>query len=295
MKRLDLSTLQLMVLIAESGSLTAAARRASLTLAAVSKRLLEFESQLEVPLFTRLAKGVVPTDAGRAVVAHARQALFDFDRLEAELSEFRVGRTGTVRLGANASAMTQFLPEDLGRFSRQHPAVRVDLTELTSDAIVARVADGRLDLGIFSATVTHAGVPTFAYRSDRLCIVTRKGSRLARRRRVAFEEIRDQPFIGLETGSSLVQLLHGRAAGPLKMPVQARSFDVACRFVQAGLGLALIPERSAALYAPTMGLAIVALDEPWARRELLIGTRSYDTLAASARLLLEALRAKRPA
>jgi DNA-binding transcriptional LysR family regulator len=292
MKRLDLSTLQLMVLIADSGSLTEAAKRASLTLAAVSKRLLEFESQLQLALFTRLPKGVVPTEAGRTVVAHARQALFDFDRLEAELSEFRVGRSGTVRLGANASAMTQFLPEDLGRFSRQHPAVRVDLTELTSDAIVARVADARLDLGIFSATVAYGGVQTFGYRSDRVCVVTRKGSRLARRRCVAFDEIRDQPFIGLEPGSSIVQLLHSRAGSALKMPVQARSFDVACRFVQAGLGLALIPERSAELYAPTMGLAIVALDDEWARRDLLIGTRSYDTLSASARLLLEELRAE---
>lgn len=290
MKRLDLSTLNLVVLIADSGSLTEAARRASLTLAAVSKRLLDFEAQPQLSLFTRVARGVVPTEAGRAVIARSRQMLFDYDRLQAELSQFREGRSGSVRLGANASAMTQFLPEDLGRFSRRHPAIRIDLTELTSDEIVARLSDGRLELGIFSGIVAHGDVQAFAYRTDRLCVVVPQGTKLARRRRIAFEEIRGEPIIGLEPGSSLVHLLRTRAGAALKVPVQARSFDVACRFVQAGLGVAILPEHSAALYAPTMKLTLVTLVDDWAERQLLLGTRGLDTLAAAPRLLLDELR-----
>ncbi|HRO60602.1 MAG TPA: LysR substrate-binding domain-containing protein [Burkholderiaceae bacterium] len=289
MKRLDLSTLQLVVLIADSGSLTAAARRASLTLAAVSKRLLDLEQRFGVMLFERRASGTVPTEAGRALIAHARQMLFDFERMQAEMSAFGEGRSGTVRLGANASAMTQFLPEDLSAFAARRPAIRIDLTELTSEAIVMRLIDGRLELGIFSSTVAHLQIRAVAYRSDRLCIVVRSGTKLARRRKIAFAELRGEPVVGLEPGSSLVQLLHEHADGPFAMPVQARSFDVACRFVQAGLGVAVMPEGTARLYSTAMGLAILALDEPWAHRELLLGSCSDDTLSAPARLLFDEL------
>src|SRR5450759_1939650 len=108
MKKIDFTTLRVIVLIAETGSLSAAARQHSLTLAAISRRLLGVEALLKVSLFKRMSKGVVPTDAGRMLVAHARTLLYEMDRRHANLSVFQTGETGTVRVGGNASATTQF-------------------------------------------------------------------------------------------------------------------------------------------------------------------------------------------
>lgn len=279
MNRLNLTTLNLVALIADSGSLKEAARKASLTTAAVSKRLLELEDQLQVPLFRRHGKGVTPTDAGRAVVAQGRQLLFDFERLQEQLNEFRIGRLGTVRLGANASAMTQFVPEDLARFFALHPDIRVDLRELPSDQIIDRLTDGRLDLGLFAERRTPTPVQVFPYRTHRLCAVVRKDSELARRKRVSFEDISKLPIIGLEGGSTLLQLLQHQSPRALNVPVQVRSFDVLCRFVQAGLGVGVLPERTAAIYAAAMALVPLALTDDWAHRTTLIGARSFDALS----------------
>lgn len=290
MNRLNLSTLNLVALIADSGSMTEAARRSSLTLAAVSKRLLDLEEQLQVQLFKRHGKGVTPTDAGRAVVAQARQLLFDFERLQEQLNEFRIGRLGTVRLGANASAMTQFVPEDLARFFALHSDIRVDLRELPSDTIIERLSDGRLDLGLFAERQTPTPVQVFPYRSHRLCAIVRKDFELARRKRVSFEDLSSFPIIGLEGGSTLLQLLKHQAPRALNVPVQVRSFDVLCRCVQAGLGVGVLPERTAAIYAPAMGLVSLALTDDWAHRNTMIGARSFDALSQPARLLLEELK-----
>jgi len=290
MNRLNLSTLNLVALIADSGTLKEAARKSSLTLAAVSKRLLDLEDELQVQLFKRHGKGVTPTDAGRAVVAQARQLLFDFERLQEQLNEYRIGRLGTVRLGANASAMTQFVPEDLARFFHKHPEIRVDLRELPSDAILERVSDGRLDLGLYAERQTPTPVQVFPYRSHRLCAVVRKDFELARRKRVSFDELSSHPIIGLEGGSTLLQLLKHEAARALHVPVQVRSFDVLCRFVQAGLGVGVLPERTAAIYAPAMGLVALALTDDWAHRNTMIAARSFETLSQPAQLLLAELK-----
>lgn len=292
MNRLNLSTLHLIVLIADSGSMTEAAKKASLTVAAVSKRLVDLENQLQIALFNRHGKGVTPTEAGRAVLAQARQLLYDFDRLETQLNAFRTGSQGTVRLGANAASMTQFVPEHLARFFRDHPDIRVDLTELNTDEIVSRLVDGRLDLGLFAERETPQPVQVFPYRSYRLCVVARPDFKLAKRSRIRFEEVSACPIIGLEGGSSLIQLLHRRAAQALDVPVAASSFDVVCRFVQAGLGIGVLPEPVASIYAPAMDLVKLTLTDEWAHRGILIGTRSFDTLTPPARLLLAVLQSK---
>ncbi|MCC6889874.1 MAG: LysR family transcriptional regulator [Hyphomicrobiales bacterium] len=290
MKQIDFTTLRVIALIAETGSLSASARQYSLTLAAISKRLLDVEAMLKVSLFERTPKGVVATDAGRAMVAHARQLLYEFDRMQADLSSYRSGETGTVRVGGNTSAMTQFLPEQLSRFSQRYPAVRLDLAELSSDGIVARLADGRLDVGVFSANAFHEGLEVRPYFDNRLCAVARADTALARRKSVPFSVLLEETFVGLESDSALMHLLHKKSQDrPLKVSVQVRSFDVVCRFVQAGVGIGVLPIGSARFYARSMGLATVPLADSWAAYTLLLGTRSVETLNAASRLLFRSM------
>lgn len=290
MKQIDFTTLRIVVLIADTGSLSAAARQYCLTLAAVSKRLLDAEALLQVKLFSRSSRGMVATDAGRTMIAHARQLLYEMDRMHAGLSGFRSGEAGAVRVGGNTSAITQFLPEEFSRFRRSHPAIRLDLAELTSDDIVSRLADGRLDVGVFSANAVHEGLEVRPFIDNRLCVVVRSDAPLARRKSVRFAAVLEHSLVGLESDSTLMHLLRRMTNDrPLHVSVQVRGFDVVCRFVQAGLGIGVLPVGSAQLYARSMGLKIVELSDPWAEYTLLLGTRSQETLNAPSRLLFRAL------
>jgi len=290
MKKIDFTTLRIIVLIADTGSLSAAARQYHLTLAAISKRLLDAEAILDISLFDRTAKGVMPTDAGRIMITHARQLLYDMDLMYANLSEFRTGEAGSVRVGGNTSAMTQFLPEELSKFSRQHPAIRLDLTELSSDEIVIQLTDGRLDIALFSANTPHKGLEVRPFINNRLCVVTRAGTSLARRKSIAFADVLDYSFVGLENHSALTHLLHKKCTDrQMRVSVQVRSFDLVCRFVQAGVGIAILPEGSAMLYASSMNLALINITDSWAEYPLLLGTRSLATLNAPSRLLFQSI------
>ena len=123
--RFDLTTLTLVLAIAETRSITRGAEREHLALAAASKRLSDLETRLGVALFDRRARGVDLTEAGRALVRHIRSLNAGLHALESEVVEFSRGIKGHLRIAANAGAITECLPADLAAFSQARMGVMV--------------------------------------------------------------------------------------------------------------------------------------------------------------------------
>ena len=119
------------------------------------------------------------------------------------------------------------------------------------------------------------------------------GHALAAAAEIAFADVLDHDFVGLDRASALQRFLADKAARigrPLRLRVQLRSFDAVCRMVEAGVGLGIVPETTARRTARTTAIAIVALADSWALRELTICIRDLAALPPSARLLVEHLR-----
>lgn len=238
--RFDLTDLRLFLHTAESGSITAGAERAHLTLASASARIRGMEAALGVPLLTRNRRGVETTAAGRTLVHHARVVLQQMERMRGELGEYARGLKGHVRLLSNTAAMTEFLPETLSAFLAQHPEVDIDLEELVSHEIVEAVAQGRADIGIVNDAVDLSGLETFPFRHDRLVLVTARDHPLAARREIAFVDALQEDFVGLTGDNALQAYLAGHAARAghrLKYRVRLRSFDAVCRMVERSVGV----------------------------------------------------------
>lgn len=292
--RFDLIDLRLFCDVVDSGSITAGAERSALALAAASTRIRNMEAALGAPLFTRSRQGVTPTPAGRAMLKHARAILGQAARMREDLSVFAGGLSGEVRLLANTNALTEFLPEALASFLAAHPHVSVDLEERLSDEIVGLIAEGVGDVGIVAGTVDVGGLQTYPFRSDRFVVVAGERHPLASRPRVAFAEVLEYDVIGLERSSSLQRFLAAKAVRegrPLRARVQLRSFDAICRMVEAGVGVGVVPQTTAARVARTSRLAVIELADDWAQRELTIVVRAAETLRPYAQQLVESLRA----
>jgi DNA-binding transcriptional LysR family regulator len=287
--RLDLVSIALLVRVVRTGSISKGAEQAHLALAAASRRIADLEAAIGVPLLERHSRGIRPTAAGEALVAHAQRILGEVDRLAADLSDHARGVVGVVRLWANTSAVTQFLPADLAAFSAIHPRIRIELHEHDSSEVVMAVLDGRAEIGLFAERVDPLGLKTLRYRRDRLVLVVPKGHALARRKRVALADLVDHDFVSLSQGTSLAQRLSaeaGAAGLSLRVRVHVRSFDAMCQMVAAGLGIAVLPLAAVQPHIRSMGLVRVDLTGDWIERELLIGIRDMDRLSRSARLML---------
>lgn len=291
--RLDLFSLSLFVQVARSGSISKGAALASLAVGAASKRITDLETAVGVALLERHSRGVTLTVAGHALQRHAQRILDDVDRLAADLSDYASGLVGVVRLWANTSAVTQFLPKDIAAFAQANPGIRIEFEEENSSDIVAAVRDGRADVGIFADRTPASGLETMRYRDDVLVLVVPHSHPLARRASVRFEEAIDYDFVSLSKGSSLTLRLQGEAAllgRTPKMRIQVRSFDAMCQMVAAGMGVGVLPADAVQTHLRAMHLHRVALDDAWARRTLLLGLRDPAALPKHVRKLVDHLR-----
>src|SRR5262252_5993597 len=200
--RFDLGDLRLFLSVVEAGSITRGAARLHLPVAAPSTRIRNMEAALGTPLLHRERQGVQPTPAGRTLIHHARVVLQQVDRMHGELTEFASGLKGHIKLLSNTNALTEFLPEPLSAFLAANPKVNIDLEERLSDEIVAAVAEGTADIGIVASTVELAGLEVFPFREDRFVIVVAPTHSLAKIRQIAFADVLDYDFVGLDRTSA---------------------------------------------------------------------------------------------
>lgn len=295
MRRVDFVTLRLFVAVADERSLTRAADREHLALAAVSKRISDLEGQLGVSLLYRQPKGVELTPAGHALLHHARNLLDGLQQMDADLSEFSQGVKGHVRIHANTSAVIEFLPEDLSAFARLHPEVKIDLEERVSSDTLRALREGLTDIGIFAGHMPAEDLQVFGYREDSLVLVTPREHPLATRQHIALREAAGFDFIGLQQDASLHALLQQAAqqvGTPLRLRIQVRSFEAICRMIHTGMGIGVLPEQVVRNYLPALDVAVVPLTDAWARRALKIGVRNLESLSVTARQMLEHLTAR---
>jgi DNA-binding transcriptional LysR family regulator len=295
--RFDLTDLKLFLHVVEAGSITAGADRMHLAVAAASTRIRNMELELGTPLLNRDRQGVQPTPAGRTLLHHARLLLQQAERMRGELSEYADGLKGHIRLLSNTNALTEFLPEPLSNFLASHPHVNIDLEERLSDEIVAAVADGKADIGIVAGTEDVTGLEVFPFRVDRFVLVTSRTHPLAAATSIAFTDILDFDFVGLDRSSSLQRFLSEKAdriGRRLKLRVQLRSFDAVCRLVECKVGIGVVPETTAERNSRTMTLHRIQLTDEWALRNLTICVRKLADLPTYAQELVRDLVAGAP-
>ncbi len=292
--RVDFVTLRLFCAAAQSGSITKGAKACNLALSAASRRLSDFEETAGLKLFERSSKGISLTPAGYMALQHALRLFQGFERFSSELRDYEHGILGHVRLWANMSALTEFLPAELARFGEQHPGIRVEVEDTLSCEIVRAVAEGIADLGIFSGNTPSHGLDVALFRSDELVVLCAKNHTLARtrKRRIAFRDCLAYDIVGLERGSALLELTSREAeqAGiPMRLRIQLRSFEGVCRMVAANLGVGVAPLAACKAQAQALGLTVIRLTDHWARRKLMIGKKRGVVPSPSANVLLHHL------
>ena len=288
----DLTDLRLYLNILEAGNITAGATRSHLSLAAASARIRALEASLGTPFLERGRRGVSPTPAGKALAQHARVLLQQAERMQQDLAEYAKGVKGQVRLLCNTTAITEYLPELLADFLRSHPNLDIDLQELPSLRIAHALRQGAADLGIVSDAVDTHDLETLPFRDDPLVLIMPPDHPLADGGPPSFSDTLLHDYVGLGANSALAVYLEEQAlhAGiRMQIRIRAEGFDGVIRMVTRGAGLAIVPLAAIQRWAVDQPFKSFALKEDWARRKLLLCTRSFDNLPGYARALLEAL------
>jgi DNA-binding transcriptional LysR family regulator len=212
----------------------------------------------------------------------------------ARSGEYAQGFKGRVRLLCNTSALTEYLPELLADFVRQHPAISVDQQELTSLRITHALRQDAADIGIISDAVDTHDLQTRPFRNDPLVLVIPLDHPLAEHVAPCFNDALRHDFVGLSIHSALAVYLEEQALHSgfrLNTRLRAEGFDGVLRMVARGAGLGIVPRATIERWQAPRTFRVVTLNEPWADRRLLLCARSFEQLPAYAQALADALRA----
>ena len=287
--RVDFVTLRLFCAVARSGSITKGAQACHLALSAASRRLADLEAASGTQLLERSAQGVTLTAAGHVALQHAMRLFHGFERFSSELQDYSRGIRGHVRLWANMSALIEFLPSALASFLDANPDIRVEVEEQLSGDIVRALLEGLADVGVFAENTPTDGLVATPFQRDELVVLCARSHALARSRRVAFEDCLAYDFVGLNRGSSLLELTSRaaeQAGATMRLRMQVRSFDAMCHMIAADLGIGIVPLAACRAQMADLRLKAVRLTDPWANRRLLLASRPRQDLTQAAGLLL---------
>ena len=288
----DLVDLRLMVHIANANSMTRGAELSFISLPAASTRIKNLEESIGAKLLYRTSQGVTLTPPGQAFVSHARMVLSQIEHLRGDMQEYVRGIKGHVRVFANTTSLGEFLPPVLRHFLSRNPDVNIDLRERLSHDIVRAVTERQTDIGIVAGLVRTENLITLPYHRDRLVLVVPAGHTLAGQTEIDFGDTLDLEHVGLHESSAIHAFLRqasDQLHRPIKQRIQVGNFETACRMIEAGVGVGVLPESAAGRHAQSMDIAIVPLADPWSMRAMQICVRNLEALPSFAQELVELL------
>jgi DNA-binding transcriptional LysR family regulator len=271
--RFDWTDLRIFLHVCDAGSMTAAAERAHLSLAAVSARMRSLEEANGVVLLERQARGVAPTDAGLVLAAHAREVFGQVQQLERDLLVLRQGETRRTVLLTNSSALTRPLQDAVVTVERSGRSRGVLVRESASEATVQAIRAGVADVGIVSDSVETRGLIAHDLGLDPLVFAVAPGHAFASRESVSFEDALSQPWIawGEQSALSTHLLMHAMAQGQRFQPrITYPRANAVLQLVAQGLGVTVLPQAVLVQQAAAAEVVCVKLEESWAQRRLLV-------------------------
>ncbi len=250
------------------GSFSAAARELHLTQPAVSRQVALLERQLGTPLVRRTPRGVLPTEAGAQLVAHADSLLLLLRRAEDEVRDLAALRRGTVRLGSFFSALVHLSAELAAALADEHEALVVADELVDRSAAMDRLRRGELDLALvfehdFEPAPDVEGVEVHDLFDDPVRIVLPAGHRSAGEAAVRVADLAEETWIRPHDGSAARRLdvVLTRAgvrpdllvAGRGDEPVEVQALVAAGRGVALAHDLTVAVGRHEVVFRPLAG------------------------------------------
>ncbi len=259
---------------------------------AVSLAINRLEASVGQPLFVRGARPVRLTDEGALLRDYAERLLNLREEARKGLSDLRGLARGELSLGVNESSIHALLPS-LARFRKLHPGVRIAVHRTFSRDIPHEVLNYRLDLGAVSYVPREPQLAATEILRDELTFVVPPRHKLAKRRSVDVTELAKETFIAHIVESPFrrrVIELFARHHTPLNMTVEMPTIESIKRFVQMGMGVAIVP-RMCVRWEVERGLLIeVRIKQLKMPRHLYLISRRGARLSHAATALVQVLR-----
>lgn len=246
---MELRHLRSFLAVAETLNVSRAAERLRLSQPALSRQVQELELGLEVTLFSREKGRVALTEAGRALIEHARELLARADNAASHVQAIARGECATVEVGYAPSLAVQLLPLVLERLAQSHPGMNLRMHDLSSDEMNAGLKAGTLHLAytVGAGIIPEPGLVKETLVSYPVCVAMSRNHAWARRKSISLTDLAGAPLLGYARSAypEYPRWVEAILATVKSRPRFAGEFDSVSSLLlrlEAGTGVSLVPE-----------------------------------------------------
>jgi LysR family hydrogen peroxide-inducible transcriptional activator len=225
-----------------------AAEHCHVTQPTLSMQINKLEQELGVKLFDRSKQPVLPTEAGYGIIEQARKILADKEALLENIESKKGIINGELRIGIIPTLAPYLLPLFVNAFTLKYPQVRLRVIELTTQALLARLKEGRIDTGILVTPLQETGIREHVLFYEELVAYVSKNNKAFQKNYVLTKDIDPNKLWLLEEGhcfrSQIINLceLRRKTKGGSHFEYEAGSIETLRRMVDLNDGITIIPE-----------------------------------------------------
>ncbi|WP_329742026.1 LysR family transcriptional regulator [Dyella sp. A6] len=294
--RLKTRHLLLLVAIEEEGNIHRAAETLNMSQPAASKLLKDLEDSMNVALFDRLPRGMRPTWFGEAMIRHARVALASLGEAGDEIEALKTGHAGTVNLGSIQGPSVTLVPDAIKLAVSEHPKLRVSLTVDTSDVLLERLAQNKLDIIVARLFARHdkSHLHYQALAEENICAIGRVGHPLLRKRRLRLSDLAAADWVVPPVGSVLrhrFELMFQNAGLPIpERMIETTALVFVLKMMRETDYLSVVPTDVANYYEDHRVVSVLPIELTCKMDAFGIITRTDWLLSPAARIMLRSMK-----
>lgn len=255
--------LQLFLAVADTGSVSAAARAMHITQPTASMHLKDVTQAVGMPLYDVISRKVHLTDAGRELAQTARSISQAWEAFEQGIDAAKGLSRGKLRV-AVVSTAKYFVPRIIGTFCRAHPAIDVSLEVLNRDGVVQRLRDNMDDIYIMSMPPAEMELEDEVFMSNPLVMIAAAGDPLTKLPAVPLRTLSDRRFILRERGSGTRMACDQHFRRQKFHPdirLELGSNEAIKEAVAGGLGIGVVSRHALHGLQKEHGVAVIAVSD----------------------------------
>ena len=244
---MEIKHLQYFIKVTQTGSFTRAADELYMTQPAVSRIIKSLEDEIGMPLFIRSRKKLLLTDAGKVFYEHAQKMEEQFQMLQVSLNSLSNRTKGHIRIGLPSIIDSIFFSRLIASFHKEYPDITFQLIEDGSKGIEEKVMNEKLDFGVVFLPASHPVFEAYSLGQESLKLIVPSKHRLAHRKEVDLDELKDEDFIMFNKDFALRDCIYTacrKSHFEPKIISETSQLDFIEEMVASNMGITLLPEST---------------------------------------------------
>jgi DNA-binding transcriptional LysR family regulator len=295
-RRLKLRDLNILLAVAEAGSMAKAAKQLAISQPAISRAVADIEHTLGVQLLDRSPQGIEPTRYGQALL---KRGVTIFDELKQSVADIEFladPAAGELWIGSSPGLADGVVLAVIERLSRQCPRVVFHAVPSGAVTMCDDLRERRLELGIVGLTglASDEDMDAEALFVDPLVVVAGPENSWARRRKIDLAELVNEPWtwpaVGTFVDALVVKAFRASGLTPPRAAVYADAYSMRIRLAATGRFLAVVPASVMKFHARHVSLKVLPVELPTTQRQIGVITLKNRTLSPLAQLFIECAR-----